>query len=52
MFALVETTEDWNGGASGSICGRLGLVESWRNKFMEAFLAKSVKWGKEALTKC
>lgn len=52
MFALVETTEVCNGGASGSICGRLGLVESWGGKFLEAFLAKSVKRGKEALTEC
>ena len=39
-------------GASGSICGRLGLVESWGKKFVEAFLGKSVRWGKEALVKC
>lgn len=28
-------------GTSGGICGRVGLGESWEEKFMEVFLARS-----------
>lgn len=28
-------------GTSGAICGRRGLGESWEEKFMEVFLARS-----------